>query len=83
MLKIRMAADPARATRTSKLLSKATFDLSEYVVGHRPQGGHRARPAARGDGGVALHISCHSRAQNMGQKARDMLRLIPEANACR
>ena len=32
------------------------------------------------DGGVALHIACHARAQNMGQKARDMLRLIPGAD---
>ncbi len=26
---------------------------------------------------VALHISCHSRAQNMGRKAEELLRLIP------
>ena len=31
-------------------------------------------------GGVSLHMSCHSRAQNMGQKAAEMLRLIPEAD---
>jgi glycerol-3-phosphate dehydrogenase subunit C len=31
-------------------------------------------------GRIALHISCHSRAQNMGHKAREMLKLIPEAN---
>jgi glycerol-3-phosphate dehydrogenase subunit C len=28
-------------------------------------------------GGVALHLACHARAQNMGQKAADMLRLLP------
>ena len=27
---------------------------------------------------VALHISCHSRAQNMGRKAEELLRLIPD-----
>ena len=27
-----------------------------------------------------MHISCHSRAQNMGAKATEMLRLIPEAD---
>ena len=32
------------------------------------------------DGGVALHIACHARAQNMGQKAAEMLRLIPGAD---
>jgi glycerol-3-phosphate dehydrogenase subunit C len=28
---------------------------------------------------VALHIACHARAQNMGQKAAEMMRLIPGA----
>ena len=32
------------------------------------------------DGGVALHLACHARAQNMGQKAAEMLRLLPEAD---
>ena len=27
---------------------------------------------------VAVHIACHARAQNMGQKAAEMLRLLPE-----
>ena len=30
------------------------------------------------DGGVTVHIACHSRAQNMGQKSAEMLRLIPD-----
>ncbi len=30
-------------------------------------------------GGVALHLACHARAQNMGAKAAEMLRLVPEA----
>ena len=29
------------------------------------------------DGGVTVHHACHARAQNMGNKARDMLQLIP------
>ena len=29
------------------------------------------------DGGVTVHHACHARAQNMGNKARDMLKLIP------
>ena len=29
------------------------------------------------DGGVTVHHACHARAQNMGIKARDMLKLIP------
>ena len=29
------------------------------------------------DGGVTVHNACHARAQNIGNKARDMLKLIP------
>ena len=32
------------------------------------------------DGSVTVHLSCHSRAQNMGQKAAELLRLIPDAD---
>ena len=62
-----------------KLLAKATFDLSEYVVGIARKEGIAPGMNAVATGGVALHISCHSRAQNMGQKARELLKLIPEA----
>jgi glycerol-3-phosphate dehydrogenase subunit C len=62
------------------LLSKATFDLSEYVVDIARKEGIAPGLEPVASGGVALHISCHSRAQNMGQKAREMLKLIPEAN---
>jgi len=63
-----------------KLLSKVTFDLSEYVVDiARKEGLAPGLKPVAGDG-IALHISCHSRAQNIGQKAREMLKLIPDAN---
>ena len=58
-------------------LSKATFDVSEYVVDIARKEGLATRPRPV-EGGVALQIACHARAQNMGQKARDMLKLIPE-----
>ena len=32
------------------------------------------------DGGVSVHVACHARAQNMGPKAAEMLRLIPNAD---
>ena len=58
-------------------LANATYDVSEYIVDiARKEGlapGLRAVP-----GGVTLHMACHARAQNMGQKAAEMLRLIPE-----
>lgn len=62
-----------------ELLSKTTFDLSEYVVDIAQKEGIAPGLKPVASGGVALHISCHSRAQNMGPKARDMLKLIPEA----
>jgi glycerol-3-phosphate dehydrogenase subunit C len=63
-----------------ELLSKSTFDLSEYVVDIARKEGIAPGLAPVARDGVALHISCHSRAQNMGQKAREMLKLIPEVN---
>ncbi len=59
-------------------LAKATFDLSEYVVDIAKKEGLAPgmKPVA---GGVSLHLACHARAQNMGAKAAEMLRLLPEA----
>jgi glycerol-3-phosphate dehydrogenase subunit C len=62
-----------------KTLSAATFDLSEYVVDIARKEG-LAEGLSPVPGGVAVHIACHSRAQNMGQKAAELLRLIPEAD---
>jgi glycerol-3-phosphate dehydrogenase subunit C len=61
-----------------KRLSGATFDVSEYVVDIARRNGLAPGLNAL-DGGVALHIACHARAQNMGQKAAEMLKLIPGA----
>ncbi|MGH6930862.1 MAG: heterodisulfide reductase-related iron-sulfur binding cluster, partial [Dongiaceae bacterium] len=57
-------------------LADATFDVTEYVVDIAKREGLAPGLGAL-DGGVALHIACHARAQNMGQKAAEMLRLIP------
>jgi glycerol-3-phosphate dehydrogenase subunit C len=60
-----------------KAVSEATYDISEYVVDVAAREG--LAPGLQPlSGGVALHISCHSRAQNVGQKAAEMLRLIPD-----
>ena len=59
-----------------KRVAEATFDIDEYVVdiamkeGLPP--GLKALPE-----GVTVHLACHARAQNMGPKAAEMLRLIP------
>lgn len=62
-----------------KALSKSTFDISEYIVdiakkeGIAP--GLKPTPAT-----MTIHMACHARAQNMGQKGAEMLRLVPETN---
>jgi glycerol-3-phosphate dehydrogenase subunit C len=62
-----------------KKLAKATFDVSEYIVDLAKRSG-LAPGLTSLDGGVSLHMACHARAQNMGQKAAEMLRLIPGAD---
>jgi glycerol-3-phosphate dehydrogenase subunit C len=58
-------------------LARATFDVSEYVVDIAKKEG-LAPGLSSLPGGVSLHIACHARAQNMGQKAAEMLRLLPQ-----
>ena len=60
-----------------KALSKATKDISEYVVELSKTFGlvEGLRPV---EGGVTFHSACHSRAQNMGAKSAELLRLIPD-----
>ena len=60
-----------------KKLSKATYDIDEYVIDiskrHGLPDGLKPLPE-----GVSIHMACHARAQNMGSKAAEMLRLIPD-----
>ncbi|MHA1600603.1 MAG: heterodisulfide reductase-related iron-sulfur binding cluster [Alphaproteobacteria bacterium] len=67
--------EDARITR----LAEATYDISEYVVDIAKTEGlaDGLQPLS---GGVALHMACHARAQNMGAKAAEMLRLVPKAD---
>jgi glycerol-3-phosphate dehydrogenase subunit C len=65
----------SEAVRT---LSGATRDICEYVVALAKAHG-LAEGLAPVEGGVTLHHACHARAQNMGAKSAEMLRLIPGA----
>jgi glycerol-3-phosphate dehydrogenase subunit C len=57
-------------------LAEATFDATEYIVDIAKR--HGLTPGLKPlDGGVSVHLACHARAQNMGPKAADLLRLIP------
>ena len=60
-----------------KRLSAATRDITEYVVDIAKNEG-LADGLQPLDGGVTIHIACHARAQNMGQKGVEMLRQIPD-----
>jgi glycerol-3-phosphate dehydrogenase subunit C len=58
-------------------LARATRDISEYVVGLAKA--HGLAPGLKTvEGGVTLHHACHARAQNMGAKSAEMLKLIPD-----
>jgi glycerol-3-phosphate dehydrogenase subunit C len=59
-------------------LAKATFDVSEYVVDIARKEG-LAPGLTEVEGPMTLHMACHARAQNVGQKAAEMLRLLPGA----
>ena len=59
-----------------KRLSKHVKDIDEYIVDIANKEG-LAEGLNEIDGGVTVHHACHARAQNMGNKARDMLKLIP------
>ncbi len=59
-----------------KRLAKAVYDIPEYVVDIAKKEG-LAPGLTPLEGGIAVHIACHARAQNMGQKAAEMLKLIP------
>ena len=59
-----------------KRLSKSVSDIDEYIVDIAQNEG-LAEGLQEIDGGVTVHNACHARAQNMGIKARDMLKFIP------
>ena len=59
-----------------KKLSKSVSDIDEYIVDIAQNEG-LAEGLQEIDGGVTVHNACHARAQNMGIKARDMLKFIP------
>ena len=60
-------------------LAKAARDVSEYVVGIAKKEG-LADGLKSLEAGVSVHLACHARAQNMGAKAAEMMRLLPGAD---
>src|SRR3546814_17040742 len=64
---------------TVQKLAEHTFDITEYVVDIAKKEG-LAEGLGPLEGGVALHMACHARAQNVGAKAAEMLRLLTQAD---
>lgn len=60
-----------------KLVSEAMFDPFEYLV-LRHKDGLLKTDFTQPLGKVSYHIPCHSRVQNMGQKTREALQLVPQ-----
>jgi glycerol-3-phosphate dehydrogenase subunit C len=58
-------------------LAAATRDISQYVVEIAKAEGLAPGLAAI-EGGVTIHHACHARAQNMGAKSAELLRMIPD-----
>jgi glycerol-3-phosphate dehydrogenase subunit C len=58
-------------------LARASRDISEYVVGLAKTFG-LAPGLNPVEGGVTVHHACHARAQNMGAKSAELLRMIPD-----
>jgi Fe-S oxidoreductase len=59
-----------------KAVEEAMFDPFEYFV-LRKRDGLLKTDFKGGLGKVSYHIPCHSRVQNMGQKTRELLELVP------
>ena len=62
-----------------KALSAATMDFDQFLVDVSKREG-LAEGLKPMKGGVTLHLSCHSRAQNIGQKSSELLKLIPNTD---
>ncbi|MDN5870218.1 MAG: glycerol-3-phosphate dehydrogenase [Nitrococcus sp.] len=69
----------AKSDPAVQKLARSTMDISEYIMDiARNEGladGLQPLP-----GGIMVHLACHARAQNMGAKAAEMLRLLPDSD---
>ena len=60
-----------------KAVAEAMFDPFEYLV-LRHKDGLLKIDFKRGLGKVSYHVPCHLRVQNMGQKTRELLEMVPD-----
>jgi Fe-S oxidoreductase len=62
-----------------KAVAAAMFDPFEYLI-LRKRDGYLKLDFKNPLGKISYHIPCHLRVQNMGQKTREMLQLIPDTS---
>jgi Fe-S oxidoreductase len=63
-------------TQAAKKVGANTMDLCEFLFERKRKGEFNRRFRST-PGKVAYHIPCHLKAQNIGFRSRDMMRLIP------
>lgn len=61
-----------------KILSQNTYDVAEYIVKLNKEG--LLLTTDPYEANITLHHACHSRAQSVGFKSKEMLSLIPNVN---
>ncbi len=64
------------SSEDAKLVAAHTRDLFEYLMGLYTRG-KLDTAFSRSPGKIAYHLPCHLKAQNLGTKSADLLRLIP------
>jgi glycerol-3-phosphate dehydrogenase subunit C len=65
-------------TEAARKVAAATMDLCEYLFTLKQEGAFN-RDFRSTPGAIGYHLPCHLKAQNIGYRSRDMMRLIPGA----
>jgi Fe-S oxidoreductase len=63
-----------------KAVQKAMFDPFEYLVARHKDGLLKTDFQPDGLGKVSYHVACHLRVQNVGQKTRELLSMLPQTS---
>jgi len=63
-------------TEAARKVASATMDLSEYLWQLKQEGSFN-RDFQSSPGKVGYHLPCHLKAQNIGYRSRDVMKLIP------
>lgn len=66
-------------TEAARKVASATMDVCEFLF-QRKQEGAFNRDFLSTPGKIAYHLPCHLKAQNIGYRSRDLMRLIPGAS---